>query len=90
MIEIIATKEFKKYYQALPKEIQKKAIKQQRLFCQNPFYPSLNTEKLEPKGRQAWSFRIDRDYRIVFRFIDQNKVVFLVCGHHSWIYKYRF
>lgn len=90
MIKVIFAEEFKERYLDLPLSIQKKAEKQEKLFRQNPFYPSLNTEKLEPKGRQAWSFRIDKDYRIVFRFLDNNTALFLTCGHHNWIYRLRF
>lgn len=90
MIEILATDEFRKRYQNLPKSIQKKAEKQEKLFRQNPFYPSLHTEKLEPKGKQVWSFRIDKSYRVMFRFINSNKVLLLTVGPHSWIYKIRF
>ena len=68
-----------------------KAEKQENLFCKNPFHPSLHTEKLEPKGRQVWSFRIDKNYRIVFRFLEEkDKVLLLTIGPHSWIYKLKF
>lgn len=90
MIEILTTNEFKNRYQSLLKSIQKKAEKQEKLFRQNPFYPSLHTEKLEPRGKQVWSFRIDKSYRIIFRFINGNKVLFLTIGPHSWIYKVKF
>jgi len=87
MLEIVVTEEFKRRYNELPAGIQKKAEKQEKLFRQNPFHPSLHTEKLEPKGRQVWSFRIDRRYRIIFRFTERNKVIFLTVGPHDWIYK---
>jgi len=90
MIELFITDEFKKRYQNLPKNVQEKAEKQEKLFCQNPFHPSLHTEKLEPKGKQVWSFRIDKKYRIFFRFTNGNKVIFLTAGTHDWIYKIRF
>lgn len=90
MITIILTEEFKKRYLELPLTIQKKAEKQEKIFRGNSFYPSLNTEKLEPKGKQVWSFRINKDYRIVFRFLDNNTALFLTCGHHNWIYRLRF
>ena len=90
MIEILVAKEFQKRYRDLPKSIQAKAEKQGRLFRQNPFYRSLHTEKLEPKGKEVWSFRIDRRYRIFFRFINGNKVRFLTVGPHDWIYKIKF
>ena len=90
MIEVFITGEFNKHYQRLPKKLQKKAEKQESLFRQNPFHTSLHTEKLEPKGKQVWSFRIDKKYRIFFRFINGNKVIFLTVGPHDWIYKLKF
>ncbi len=90
MIEIYITKEFETCFQELPKPIQRKAERKEKIFRQNPFHPSLHTEKLEPKSKQVWSFRIDREYRILFRFINHNKILFLTCGHHNWIYRYKF
>jgi len=90
MTQVGATDEFIKRYQELPKTIRAKAEKQEKLFRQNPFYPSLHTEKLEPKNKQIWSFRIDKNYRIIFRFLDGNKILFLTVGHHNWIYKFNF
>ncbi len=87
MPEITITKEFKERYEKLPSSIQKKAEKQEKFFRKNPFHPSLHTEKLEPKEKQVWSFRIDKTYRIIFRFIDGNKTVFLTIGTHDWVYK---
>jgi len=52
----------------------KKFVKQAGLFCQNPCYPSLNTEILEPRQLKIYSFRIDSKYRAVFVFFDKNTV----------------
>ena len=90
MAEIFVTEEFEKQYQKLPLAIQKKAEKKEKIFCQDPFYPSLHTEKLEPRSKEVWSFRIDKEYRILFRHINPNKILFLACGHHNWIYRYKF
>jgi len=89
-LEILLTDEFVRLYKLLPAHIQKKAEKQEKLFRQNPFHPSLHTEKLEPKGKQVWSFRIDRSYRVLFRFAERQKVIFLTVGPHDWIYKIAF
>ncbi|MDZ4231854.1 MAG: type II toxin-antitoxin system mRNA interferase toxin, RelE/StbE family [Candidatus Pacearchaeota archaeon] len=89
-MEILLTREFEKYYAKLPASIQKKAEKQTELFSENPFYPSLHTEKLNPKGREVWSFRIDRQYRIFFRFLAANRVLFFTVGPHEWIYNLKF
>lgn len=86
-IEIIYTKEFEKCYRELPESIQTKAERREQLFRINPFYPSLRTEKLHPKDRDVWSFRIDDTYRILFRFKDHHTVYFLAVGPHHWIYR---
>lgn len=86
-MEIFLTEEFQKRYSELPTSVQKKAEKQEGLFRENPHYPSLHTEKLKPKKKEVWSFRIDKKYRIIFRFVDGGKVVFLTVGPHNWIYQ---
>lgn len=60
MFEILITEEFQKRYKKLPVSIQHKIEKQEKLFRQNPFYPSLHTEKLQPKTKEYWSFRVAR------------------------------
>ena len=88
MTEIYYTEEFHRRYAELPLPIQKKAERRERVFRENPFHPSLRTEKLQPAEKEYWSFRVDRDYRIIFRFGEKNKVYFVTCGHHHWIYRY--
>lgn len=90
MIEVLYTPEFSKRYRKLPLSVQKKAERREIIFRENPFHPALKTEKLEPRAREYWSFRIDRNYRVIFRFSDHRRVVFLTCGHHNWIYRYKF
>ncbi|PIR75753.1 MAG: type II toxin-antitoxin system mRNA interferase toxin, RelE/StbE family [Candidatus Magasanikbacteria bacterium CG10_big_fil_rev_8_21_14_0_10_43_9] len=85
---ILITKEFKKRYKKLSPSIQAKAEKQEQLFRTNPFHPSLHTEKLNPKKREVWSIRIDKKYRIIFRFIDGETILFLTVGPHDWIYNF--
>jgi len=87
IFEISVTREFEVRYSELSSSLKKKAQKQELLFRVNPFYPSLCTEKLEPKERGVWSFRIDKQYRIFFRFLEKNKVIFLTVGPHDWMYK---
>jgi len=90
-MEVFITQEFQNRYGNLPVLIKKKAEKQEQLFKQNPFHPSLNTEKLSPKQKEIWSFRVDKKYRIFFRFYPNGKkVLLLTIGPHDWIYKWRF
>ncbi len=88
MNDIFYTPEFKSRYQGLSRSVQQKAERREKIFRQNPFHPSLQTEKLKPKEKEYWSFRIDPSYRILFRFLDDRKIIFLTCGHHNWIYRW--
>ena len=87
-MQIEYTPEFEKRYRKLSLSIKRKSEKQISLFIRDPRYPSLHVEKLEPKSKQYWSLRIDKQYRIIFRFLSENTVVFVGVGEHDWIYKY--
>ena len=89
-MRIILTAEFVSRYDDLPEKIQIKAETQEKYFRENPFHPSLHTEKLEPHRKEVWSIRVDRRYRIAFRFIDGDTVLFLTVGPHDWVYKLKF
>ena len=88
MIEIQTTETFDKLFLKLPKRIRLKAAAKTELFKANPFYPSLNTEKLNPKPYNVWSFRVDLEYRVVFRFIGDGIAELRFVGHHNDIYDY--
>lgn len=87
MLTIFYTEEFERCYGKFPAATQKKAERREKLFRANPFHPSLHTEKLHPRNREVWSFRIDENYRL-FRFKNGNTVYFLTAGPHHWIYRY--
>ncbi len=48
MIEISTTATFDRLFKKLPKTVQHKAATKTELFKNNPFHPSLRTEKLHP------------------------------------------
>ena len=56
--------------------------KQVNLFQANPFYPSLNTEILEPRSMRVWSFRIDKKYRAIFIFHAKDTVEIIDANDH--------
>lgn len=87
-MKITETVQFRKSYESLDKSIQKKTKKQFQLFLQNLFHPSLNTEKLQPKNKNIWSFRIDRNFRVIFTFLDQETILLLDIGPHDIYKKY--
>ena len=60
----------------------KKYEKAKKLFENDPFYPSLNTELLEPKERLIYSFRLDRKYRALFIYIGENEIEIIAFTNH--------
>ena len=88
MIVLHPTEEFERCFAELSTPIQRKTERRLSLFRQHPFHPSLRTEKLQPRHREVWSFRIDQNYRIIFRFRDDRSVYLLTVGPHHWIYRY--
>ncbi len=62
--------------------LKNKFDKQIALFIQDPRYPSLNTERLEPKVLKIYSFRIDRKYRAIFIFISPEEIEVIVINDH--------
>lgn len=60
----------------------KKFNKQIALFTVNPRYPSLHTEKLEPKILNLYSFRIDRKYRAIFMLINPDQIEIIDINDH--------
>ena len=88
MIEISTTATFDRLFETLPKPIQRKAASKTDLFRSNPFHPSLRVEKLHPKQHEVWSFRVDRAYRIIFKFSKPGQAEFRYVGHHHSIYDY--
>jgi len=62
--------------------LEKKYEKAKNLFEQDPFYPSLNTELLEPKDRLVYSFRLDKKYRAIFIYVDGNTIEIVLFTNH--------
>ena len=77
---------FCRWYKELPKDIKILAEKQERIFRKSPFDPRLKTHKLSVPLRRYWAFSVGRDYRIIFSFVDYQKVRFHLVGDHK-VYK---
>ncbi len=85
-MKIQETQRFRKSVKTLDKKVLKKIQKQFALFFQNPTHPSLNTEKLEPRINNIWSFRVDRNHRVIFTYNEPDIILLLNIGPHD-IYK---
>ena len=56
--------------------------KQKKLFEASPFHPSLNTEVLEPKHLRIYSFRITRNWRVIFVYVGQDTIEIVDINNH--------
>lgn len=80
------TSDFQKAYNSLPKNLQNLVDKKDAIFRKNAFTPSLDTHKLSTWLKGFWSFSINKKWRVLFRFISNDKAIFYDVGPHD-IYK---
>lgn len=77
---------FEDKFHSLPKDIQKIAARKIFLFEENPAHPSLRAHKLKGDLAHFRSFYVTKNYRVLFRFLEGNKVIYYDIGTHD-IYK---
>lgn len=85
-MKIRLTDTFIKRYKKIPEVIKSKVIEKEGIFLTDPFSPALKTHKLTGKMKDYWSFSVNYQYRIVFRFLSEAEIAFVDIGTHS-IYK---
>ena len=73
-----ATRKFWEAHRRLPRDIQRLAFKQYRLWLQDPFHPSTRFKKVGAH----WSARVSEDYRAV-GIMDGDTVIWYFIGAHS-------
>jgi plasmid maintenance system killer protein len=60
----------------------KKWNKSNYLLHEDIHHPGLNVEILEPKHRKIYSFRLDKKYRGIFIYNNQNTIEIIVFTNH--------
>jgi addiction module RelE/StbE family toxin len=56
------------------------------LFSSEPFHPSLKTHNLSGNLKDYWALSITYEYRLVFKFVDENKALLIDIGTHDEVY----
>lgn len=76
---------YRRSYKRLDPQLQRLADERIKVFRQNAFDPRLDTHRLHGKLKTQWSFSVDDRNRILFEFLNKEKVevVFLDIGDHS-------
>ena len=82
-MQIEYARQFLKAASRLPAKLITRAGEKEVLFRGNPFHPSLDTHKLHGKDKGAWTFSVDRRFRIKFIFLSFDHVLFIDIGTHD-------
>ena len=85
-MNVIYADEFRKCFLKLPKEIQSLFRKQEKIFRKYWRDPRLHVKKLSGHPL-LFSFRVTRNYRVLFHFISENTVLFATIGNRKNIYR---
>ena len=85
-MQIFYSLEFRHKYKKLSVEVKDQAKEKERIFRNNPFDQQLATHRLKGKFGGFWSFSVDFQYRIIFKFLPDKSIRFYTIGGHS-IYK---
>ena len=88
VLKIHITSGFERSYHKLPSLIQKLAERKDQWFRINAFDPRLHTHKLKGFLEGYWSYSINYEYRILFRFINNDEALYYDIGTHD-IYRER-
>lgn len=77
---------FLKGFQKLPKGIKELAARQEDFFRNNPDDPRLHVKPLKGRLKGLLSFRVTRNYRVLFSWKDKENVLFYEIGDRKFIY----
>jgi len=86
MIEIVYSRRFLKSVKHLPLAQQKKLANLLVIFQEDPYHPFLHSKQLTGSLAGLLSFRITRDWRVIFQFLNPDKIQMLRAAHRKDIY----
>lgn len=87
MYQIVFGNRFLRSAKELDNQLKPKLKKSLDVLLAEPFSPSLHTKPLTGKLSDFYSFRLGRDYRVIFKFISDNIIYLVDVGHRKDIYK---
>lgn len=89
MTRLVYTPAFAREYRRLIRRnslLRSKIKRKINFFLKNPHHPSLKIHKVySPKVGEVFSFSVDKDLRILFRW-QGNQIIFYRIGSHNQIY----
>lgn len=87
MVQVQLTRPFLKSVKKLPRGQQQKLSLLLKDLGNNPFSPSLHKKLMSGPLAGHYSFRITREWRVIFRFIDLEIVTLVRVAHRKDIYR---
>ena len=87
MIKLLYTKQFLKSSKKLPKVQQIKLANLIETLQAQPYSPLLHTKPLSGQLTGFYSFRINREYRVIFQFISPTEIKLIETAHRKEIYR---
>ncbi len=86
-MQVVYTDRFLDQAKELPKETQTKLARLLELLEVNPFNPLLHTKRLIGRLSHEYSFRITRDWRVIFIFLDADSIKLVRVRHRKDVYR---
>jgi addiction module RelE/StbE family toxin len=86
-MNVVYSKNFLKAVSLLPVQIQEKLDGLLATLAEEPFHPLLHTKQLTGELRKSYSFRVTRDWRVIFEFETRDTIRLVTVGHRKDIYR---
>lgn len=87
MYKLVFSSQFLKSASELDRKLKPKLKSGLDILSQNPFHPILHIKSLSGKLAGYHSFRLGRDYRVIFEFLSSNTIYLLRVGNRKDIYR---
>jgi len=87
MIKIRYSERFLRAARKLPSPQQKKLASLLETLQEDPFHPQLHTKPLVGELSGLYAFRITRDWRVIFQFLNEKTIHLIEVGHRKDIYR---
>jgi len=86
-MKIVYSSDFVRLTKVAPKPIQRKLANLLGILQNDPFHPKLHTKPLVGKLKGFYSFRVTRDWRVIFVFLNPETISLIDIAHRKDIYK---
>lgn len=87
IMKAVYSKDFIKSVRLLPWSIRKKLVNLLEILQENPFHQKLHSKPLMGELKGFYSFRITRDWRVIFSFLNSHKIFLIDVAHRKDIYR---